>query len=172
MGCYRLWIGSESGAQEILDAMERRTDAARVREMTRLLQKYGIQAGMFIMLGYAGETVHHLEETVAHLKQSNPDIFLTTVAYPIKGTPYYQEVSQDVIPLKPWDEGSDRDYTVAGRHSRRFYRYANRWMVNEVALSRARKNGPGRLPTLARHYLSGKLGRMGMLLTQNERERG
>ena len=50
----------------------------------------GIETGMFIMLGYEGETVEDLEATVEHLKIANPDVFLTTVAYPIKGTPYYR----------------------------------------------------------------------------------
>ncbi len=172
MGCFRLWIGSESGSQEILDAMERKTDARRVREMTRLLQKYGIQAGMFIMLGYAAETSRHLEETLAHLKSANPDVFLTTVAYPIKGTPYYDEVSDRIIPLKPWDQGSDRDFTVAGRHSRRYYAFANRWMVGEVALNRARLNGQAHPRALARHFLNARIGRMGMALTRHQREKG
>ncbi len=33
MGCYRLWIGAESGSQRVLDGMKRRTNAERVREM-------------------------------------------------------------------------------------------------------------------------------------------
>ena len=41
---------------------------------------------MFIMLGYDGEEVADLEQTVDHLKKAAPDVFLTTVAYPIKGT--------------------------------------------------------------------------------------
>ena len=43
MGCYRLWIGAESGSQRVLDAMKRRTNAERVRAMVHLLQKYGIE---------------------------------------------------------------------------------------------------------------------------------
>jgi len=54
MGAFRIWIGAESGSQRILDAMRRRTKAERVREMVHLLQRYGIEAGMFIMLGYEG----------------------------------------------------------------------------------------------------------------------
>jgi radical SAM superfamily enzyme YgiQ (UPF0313 family) len=163
MGCFRLWIGSESGSQPILDAMQRRTDAARVRDMVRLLQKHGIQAGLFIMLGYEGETVADLEATAEHLKAANPDLFLTTVAYPIKGTPYYDQVAGRVIQLKAWDQGSDRDLTVAGRHSRRFYSYANRWLVGQVAWKRERR---------ARAFVNSQIGRLGMRLTRHEVERG
>lgn len=172
MGCFRLWIGSESGSQRVLNAMERRTDAERVREMTRLLQRYGIEAGMFIMLGYEGEEMEDLEATVEHLKEANPDVFLTTVAYPIKNTPYYEAVEDRVVAPASWEERTDRDLTVAGRHSVRFYDFANRWMVSEVKLSR-QLNGAGRdYREVAKAFVNAKVGRLGMLLTQHEVETG
>src|SRR5207302_11208506 len=97
MGCYRLWIGAESGSQRVLDAMRRRTNAERVRDMVHLLQRYGIEVGMFIMLGYDGEERADIEATVEHLKEAGPNTFLTTVAYPIKDTPYYQTVSDRIV---------------------------------------------------------------------------
>jgi anaerobic magnesium-protoporphyrin IX monomethyl ester cyclase len=171
-GCLRLWIGSESGSQRVLDAMKRRTNAERVREMVHLLQEHGIEAGMFIMLGYEGEEIADLEATVQHLKLAGPDRLLTTVAYPIKGTPYYEEVADRVIPLKPWAEGSDRDHTVAGRHSRRFYRHTTRWMVNEVAWHQRQLQGGGGGVRGLKTLLNAKLGRLGMLLTRHETEGG
>lgn len=35
-GCFRVWIGAESGSQKIIDAMDRRVDVEQVREMIRL----------------------------------------------------------------------------------------------------------------------------------------
>jgi anaerobic magnesium-protoporphyrin IX monomethyl ester cyclase len=171
MGCYRLWIGAESGSQRVLDAMKRRTNAERVRVMVHLLQKHGIEVGMFIMLGYDGEEGSDLEATVEHLKLAGPDTFLTTVAYPIKGTPYYASVADKVISRRAWDQGSDRDYTVAGRHSPRYYQFATRWMVSEVALHRQRHGGSRSYPRMAKHFLSAQLGRVGMLLTERQVER-
>lgn len=168
MGCYRLWLGAESGSQRVLDLMKRRTNAERVQAMTHLLQKYGIEVGMFIMLGYDGEEPSDLQATVDHLKAAGPNTFLTTVAYPIKGTPYYQSVSDRVIARRNWEEGSDRDYTVAGRRSTRYYDFATRWMVNEVALHR---NAKARSYTrMAKSFVNAKVGRLGMLLTQRELE--
>jgi anaerobic magnesium-protoporphyrin IX monomethyl ester cyclase len=170
MGCYRLWLGAESGSQRVLDAMKRRTNAARVRDMVRLLQNHGIEVGMFIMLGYDGEEQEDLQATVDHLKAALPDTFLTTVAYPIKNTPYYNTVADRVIAMRDWESGSDRDYTVAGRHSSRYYKYATRWMVSEVALHRQRTRGERNYPRLARTFASARFGRLGMLLTGRERE--
>ena len=41
--------------------MKRRTNAQRMRDMVHLLQKHGIEVGMFIMLGYDGEERSDLE---------------------------------------------------------------------------------------------------------------
>ncbi len=169
MGCCRLWIGSESGSQRILDAMRRDADAEDVRAKTKMLQQHGIQVGMFIMLGYEGEEVADLEATTEHLKLAKPDTFLTTVAYPIKGTPYYAEVEARVLARAEWDKVSDRDLTVQGRYSRRFYSFATRWMVNAVALHREWR-GPRRPLSLARTLANTALGRAGMMLTRHERE--
>jgi anaerobic magnesium-protoporphyrin IX monomethyl ester cyclase len=170
MGCARLWIGAESGSQRILDAMKRKTNAERMRQMVHLLQRHGIEVGMFIMLGYEGEDLTDLEATVDHLKTAGPDTFLTTVAYPIKGTPYYQQVADRVVARRAWEEGSDRDYTVRGRHSARYYGFATRWMVNEVALHRQRQAPRRSYKRLARAFVNARLGRLGMLLTEREVE--
>ncbi len=172
IGSFRIWVGAESGSQRVLDAMNRRTKAPRVAEVVQQLQRYGIEAGMFIMLGYDGEEIVDLEETVDLLKQANPNQFLTTVAYPIKNTPYYNEVKDRVIPLKHWTKGSDRDFTVAGRHSRRYYQMATRWMVNEVALHQERQRDAPNYRRMAKALVNAKVGRTGMRLTEREVERG
>lgn len=170
MGCFRLWNGSESGSQRILDAMQRKVKVEDVQQKTHMLQAKGIETGMFIMLGYHGETMQDLIDTVDHLKICNPDIFLTTVAYPIKGTPYYAEVEADILRTGEWADSADRDLTIAGRYSKRFYNYATRWMVNEVALNRARKQGGVSLKRQAKMWLNTRIGRLGMHFTQDERE--
>jgi radical SAM superfamily enzyme YgiQ (UPF0313 family) len=129
LGCFRLWIGSESGSQGILDAMDRRVKVDEVRAATGLLKKRGIQVGMFIMLGYEGEEGPDLAATVDHLKKADPDVFLTTVSYPIKGTPYYDDVAAPPAgPLRgqhDWDQDpglphalSTASRGVDGRESR------------------------------------------------------
>ena len=132
MGCYRIWIGSESGSQRILDAMERGVTAEQVQWATRAAQRHGIQVGMFLMWGYEGETVEDIEATVEHVKKSHPDVFFTTVAYPIKDTGYYGEVAERIVSPLPWEEATDRQYQIRGRHSRAYYRQADRWLRNEV----------------------------------------
>lgn len=172
MGCYRLWVGAESGSQRILDAMERQTDVGRVKEMVHLLKQYGIETGMFIMLGYEGEALSDLQATVQTLKDADPDVFLTTVAYPIAGTKYYEKVADRVLPLKAWAESSDSSHTVAGRYSRQFYRHATRWMVGEVDFYKQRRASKPDYRRMAKSFLNARFGRLGMALTQHQVETG
>jgi hypothetical protein len=111
-----------------------------------------------------------IEATVDHLKKSNPDVFLTTVAYPIKGTQYYQAVEHKIVAAADWDARTDRDLKVAGRYSRRFYDHATRWMVSEVNLNRLRRAGSRDLPQMARTFVNARRGRLGMWLARHERE--
>ncbi len=151
LGCTRLWVGAESGSQKVLDAMDRRTDVVRMREVLALLKDHGIRAGTFIMLGYDGERWEDIDETAAHLRASMPDDVLTTLAYPIKGTPYYEDVADRIIAPHPWETSSDRTFSVQGRHSTRFYRHAQKWIKHEVG--RDRENQAGRWIRGASHQL-------------------
>jgi anaerobic magnesium-protoporphyrin IX monomethyl ester cyclase len=131
-GCYKVWIGAESGSQKIIDAMDRRVDVNKVREMIKLAQRKGIKAGTFIMLGYPGETIADIKETIFHLIDSNPDEYTVTIAYPITGTPLYNEVKNKITTHLNWAESTDRDIDFKRQHSKKFYEYAVRWVYNSV----------------------------------------
>lgn len=135
-GCFRVWIGAESGSQKIIDAMDRRVDVNRVSEMILLAKKYGIESGTFIMVGYPGETMNDIEETIEHLKRSQPDHYTITIAYPIKGTPLYMEVENDFTEKINWEQSTDRMIDFKRTHTRRFYEYAIRLIYNEVRLDK------------------------------------
>ncbi|HMF74533.1 MAG TPA: radical SAM protein [Bryobacteraceae bacterium] len=133
LGCFRIWIGSESGSQRILDAMQRGVKVEQVREAVALCKQHGIQTGMFLMWGYEGEEISDIEATVEHVKRCRPDVFFTTVSYPIKGTPYFERIVSKLVPLRPWQESTDRELMVRGRHSRRFYQHADDLLKSETA---------------------------------------
>jgi anaerobic magnesium-protoporphyrin IX monomethyl ester cyclase len=165
-GCARLWIGSESGSQQILDAMSRGVRVEEVQSATGLLQKHGIEVGMFIMLGYPEETREDIERTIKHVKASRPEIVLTTLAYPIKGTPFYQDVETRLqIPEVRWSEMNDRMVDFSGRYSKRFYWYANRRVIQEGAWSRLLRKEPKDWFGIAASFAKAKVAHIGMMLT-------
>lgn len=167
LGCWRVWIGAESGSQRLLDAMRRRVSLDQVATATARLRRRGIQVGMFIMLGYDGEQTADIRDTVSHLKRTSPDVFLTTVSYPIAGTPYHDAVADRITADRPWAERSDRDLVVRGRPSRRYYSFARRWIAAEVARQEHWRRG--RYARALRAASSAAVGRLGMSLTAQAR---
>lgn len=136
LDCFRVWIGSESGSQRVLDAMQRGVTVEQVQTAVELLKSRGIQTGMFLMWGYEGEELEDIEATIHHVKHTRPDVFFTTVAYPIRGTPYFEEVASRVTSATSWAAGSDRDFRIQGRHSRRFYQSADQLLRAEVEIEK------------------------------------
>ncbi|MGC2403229.1 MAG: radical SAM protein [Acidobacteriaceae bacterium] len=136
LGCFRIWIGSESGSQRILDSMDRGVRLEQVQQAVIMTRERGIESGMFLMWGYGDEQLEDIEATVRHVSTTKPDIFFTTVSYPIKGTPYYKAVADRLVQLQPWATSSDRELKIKGRHSRRFYSLADELLRDEVKLAR------------------------------------
>ncbi len=140
-GCYRIWIGAESGSQKIIDAMDRRVDVDVVKTAIQKTNSLGIETGTFIMLGYPGEDEKDISETITYLKAANPTHFTITVAYPIKGTSLYNEI-EDKITVQPnWETSTDRDIEFTRTYSRKFYDYAVRKVVNEVNYHKEKQAG-------------------------------
>lgn len=136
-GCFRIWIGAESGSQKIIDAMDRRVDVKQVREMIKLTKFYGLQAGTFIMVGYPGEDDADIKETLYHLRESNPDYYTVTVAYPIKGTPLYNETESNFLTHLKWESSTDRMIDFKRTYHRNYYNYAIRWIYNNMMISKS-----------------------------------
>jgi len=166
MGCKRVWIGAESGSQRILDAMNRGVTVEQVIAMTRKCRDAGIEVGTFIMLGYAGETKSDIEATIRYLQKSKPDIVLTTVAYPIKGTRFYEAMSDRItIPTQSFNTWNDRDIAINGRFSKRFYWFAHRRIVNETEHARLAEDASSGAMQRTSSYMKSKIAALGMLLT-------
>lgn len=163
LGAFRVWIGSESGSQRILDAMERGVTVEQVRSAAALLKRHGIEIGMFLMWGYEGEEIADIEATVALVRDTLPEVWFTTVSYPIKGTKYFETVAGRAVATTEWATGSDRDFVVKGRHSRRFYDQATKYLRGSVELRRLHASGGARrLARLPWHFFSAKLARFNL----------
>jgi radical SAM superfamily enzyme YgiQ (UPF0313 family) len=101
-----------------------------------MCRERGIESGMFLMWGYEGEELEDIEATIKHVSVSKPDVFFTTVSYPIKGTPYYEKISDKLVQLAPWSTTSDRELKIRGRHTRQFYSHVDKLLRDEVARAR------------------------------------
>jgi radical SAM superfamily enzyme YgiQ (UPF0313 family) len=167
MGCYRIWIGAESGSQRVLDAMQRGVTVEQIEWATRAAQRHGIEVGMFLMWGYEGEELEDIEATIDQLKKWNPDVFLTTVAYPIRNTPYFGKIADRAVLTKDWSAATDRDFVIRGRHSRGYYRHADTWLRSEMAAFRHEQENPAEA---AAHRAEALRARQSLLSTAHEVE--
>ena len=136
-GCFRIWIGAESGSQKVIDLMDRRVDVQQVRDMIQLCNEAGMETGTFIMLGYPGETEEDIKKTLEHLKESNPSHYTITIAYPIKGTELFQHIDTAQNDSLDWKRSTDRDRVLNTTYSRKYYEYAIRWIREEVLYNKA-----------------------------------
>ena len=140
-GCFRVWIGAESGSQRIIDAMDRRVSTMQVREMIIAARQQGMETGTFIMLGYPGETEADIHKTLQHLRSANPDWFTITVTYPIRGTSLYHDIEDRLTKIPDWFSSTDRELDFARTYPRRYYDFAVRWVVNGVYLHKQQVSG-------------------------------
>lgn len=130
MGCFRIWIGAESGSQRIIDKMDRRVTLETVQEMMQLTQKLGMEAGTFIMVGYPGETHEDIVATMEHIDECSPDFLTITRAYPIKGTDLYYEIESKITVKPDWSTSTDREIKFELPYSDKYYENAVRYLVN------------------------------------------
>jgi radical SAM superfamily enzyme YgiQ (UPF0313 family) len=96
-----------------------------------------------MMVGYPGEELEDLEQSVRLLRETLPDRFSTTIAYPLPGTPFYEQVRDRLMFDSEWN--IDWDYTAQNRllfrrekYDTRFYRWVIRWFQKEWEDARLR----------------------------------
>src|SRR5258708_22158671 len=170
LGCFRIWIGSESVSHRLLDSMERGVKIEQVQRAIEMSRSRNILSGMFLMWGYEGEEMEDIEATIRHVSKAKPDIFFTTVSYPIKGTPYYQQVQSKLVQLKPWAQTSDREIRIAGRHSRAYYAHADKLLRDEVQFAKLNEDPVVNSALLEDLKVSIRASRNGLMATQSEVE--
>jgi radical SAM superfamily enzyme YgiQ (UPF0313 family) len=135
-GCFRIWYGAESGSQKVLDSMRKGTRVEQVKAAARMTQELGMQVGFFILLGYPDEITADIRMTIDFLKETRPDVIGTSVAFPMKGTEFYERVENRIIPNDNWSSRNQNKLLFKGRYPRLYYWFAARWLVKEVNVDR------------------------------------
>lgn len=101
MGCYHLGLGAESGSQRILDKVDKLITKEQVLNAARLCKESGINFLMSFMIGFPGETIDEMKETIRFAYQSvsiNPEnsyINGPNVYRPYPGSELFDEAVRD-----------------------------------------------------------------------------
>jgi radical SAM superfamily enzyme YgiQ (UPF0313 family) len=121
-GCIEVWMGVESGSQQVLDAMDKGTRLWQVYDARENLRRHGIRAGFFLQFGYPGETWTEIEKTIALVRETAPDDIGVSVSYPLPGTAFHKMVSSQLGPKENWSDSDDLDMMFQGAFTTEFYR--------------------------------------------------
>jgi radical SAM superfamily enzyme YgiQ (UPF0313 family) len=141
-GCDEVWMGVESGAQDVLDAMDKGTRLWQVYEARENLRRHDIRACYFLQFGYPGETWAEIEKTIALVRETRPDDIGVSVSYPLPGTAFHQMVSSQLGPKENWADSDDLDMMFQGAFSTGFYRALADALHMEVREGRAAAEEP------------------------------
>ena len=131
-GCGDVWMGAESGSQRILDAMEKGITVQQIAQACENLRRHDIRNGLFLQLGYPGETWEDIEATVRMVREVRPDDVGISVTYPLPGTKLHQLVSAELGNKRNWRDSGDLSMMFRGTFSTELYRALARVIHLEV----------------------------------------
>jgi anaerobic magnesium-protoporphyrin IX monomethyl ester cyclase len=137
-GCVRIAFGAESGSQQVLDAMNKGTRVEQILAAAELCRSNGMETYLYIMLGYPGEAWEDILKTVDLLKAARPDQFSSTIAYPLPGTEFFEEVGHRLLDIPDWDYTAENRLLFQREYSTSFYRWVQRWLHQEWHEARER----------------------------------
>jgi len=121
-GCKNVWLGAESGSQEILDAMEKGDKVEDIYRAARLLRDNGIEVGFFLQFGYPGEAWDDVQKTLKMVRECMPDDIGISVSYPLPGTKFYKSVKLELGEKQNWVDSEDLAMLYPGPFPTEFYR--------------------------------------------------
>lgn len=137
-GCIRIALGAESGSQRVLDAMNKGTRVEQILLAAELCRQHEIETYFYIMLGYPGEEWEDICKTVDLLKETRPSRFSSTIAYPLPGTEFFEEVGHRLLDTPDWDYTAENKLLFQREYSTSFYRWVQRWLHQEWQAARLR----------------------------------
>jgi anaerobic magnesium-protoporphyrin IX monomethyl ester cyclase len=135
-GAKIVWVGAESGSQQVLDAMDKGTTVEQIYEATRQLHAHGVKVAFFLQFGYPGETRADIERTLQMVRDLMPDDIGISVSYPLPGTPFYERVRHELGERANWVDSEDMAMLYQGPFVTAFYRQLHTVVHKEY---RARK---------------------------------
>jgi len=129
-GCREVWVGAESGSQTVLDAMDKDCTVTDIARATQLLHEHQIDVGFFLQLGYPGEGLDEVFETLSMVRTLRPDEIGVSVSYPLPGTIFHERVREQMR-QDAWDASMECDVLFETPFSQRFYNLVKKTLASE-----------------------------------------
>lgn len=127
-GCENIWMGAESGSQNILDAMEKGTKVEQIYASTELIRRYNMKPSFFIQFGYLGETREDIKKTITMINDLLPHEIGISVSYPLPGTGFYEKVKSDLMEKTNWTDSNELALMFRNTYQPAFYKQLYRYV--------------------------------------------
>ena len=101
-GCQEIFFGVESGSQQILDAMDKKTSIEQNEKAIKWAKEAGIFVAISVVIGYPGETRYTIKQTLDFIRKVKPDDAFLCVATPSPGSELHT-----IIEKKGWKMSPD-----------------------------------------------------------------
>lgn len=103
-GCHTIGVGMESVDDQVLRNIKKGVTRDTVRKAINMIRAEGVDALLFCVLGFLGETKQSMKETLKFL-MTIPASFITLgIAAPVPGTPFFDEMDKaGYLKHKQWD---------------------------------------------------------------------
>ena len=132
-GCVAWAVGMEAVSQETLDAIGKRNDAKRYKEMVKKVKDYGMSVIASLVFGFDNEDASVFENTLDRLYEIGVDSIGVNILTPFPGTPLFDEFnSEGRIITYDWEK-YDLYHVVymPKRMSVEELYYGTRWIANQ-----------------------------------------
>ena len=105
-GCRRVYLGLETGCEETLQLMNKKTTVEEGVQAVHHFKQAGIEVAGFFIVGYPGETTDSIEQTFALALSLPLDEISFNVPFPLPGSNLFDRVS-GIDPSKDWSQEND-----------------------------------------------------------------
>lgn len=122
-GLDEVWMGAESGSQQVLDAMDKGTTVNQIYDATKLLKKYGVKVCFFLQYGYLGESGNDIDKTLQMVQDLLPHDIGISVSYPLPETHFYEKVKTQLQDKQNWIDSDDLAMMYKATFSPSFYKH-------------------------------------------------
>ncbi|RLD60235.1 MAG: radical SAM protein [Bacteroidetes bacterium] len=149
-----VWVGAESGSQNVLDAMEKGIKVEQIYEARKKLKEHGVRVAFFLQLGYPGETKEDILKTEKMLLDLMPEDIGISVSYPLPGTKFHEMVKDDLKEKANWTNSDDLSLMFKNNYSPEYYKVLHRYIHKKFR----RKQGLQKIIAFLKNPLKNKTG--------------
>jgi len=103
-GCTKVFVGVESGDDEMLKSMKKGTNCEMIRKCVNLLDKMGFQVFCGFLIGMPGETKASIQKTMALAKELRKHSCAFSIATPFPGSEFYEIAKQEGFVVEDWSK--------------------------------------------------------------------